>query len=234
MPLFEDLSLDELRAHAVGTFRTAGGTRPDVLRVKIGNANAVLKDYSRSDPWFRRLIGPLITYREARALRILHDVRGVPRLIRKVNRRAFLMEYITGTTARKLSAESVTPELFDRLYLLVHEIHQYGIAHCDLRSGGNTIIDSEGRPYFVDFVAHFIRGSRWNLPWRWAFGKFCQADQIAVARLKKRLAPDLLTSKEKRGLELDRNLPLARVARFIGGGIRDINRLVLTKRNGRT
>jgi len=79
-------------------------------------------------------------------------------------------------------------------------------------------------------VAHFVPGRPWNLFWRWAYAQLCEADRIAVARLKRRLAPELLTEQDNKNLERDRKHPLARVARFIGGSIRDISRLVLTKK----
>ena len=230
---FNTLSIEELRSHVVETYRVGGGTRPEVLLIRVGDRQAILKDYGRSDPGYRYVIGPLLAYRETQALRALAGVRGVPELFRKVNSRAVLMQYIEGCRAKDMPPEALSDELFDRLYGLVREIHRCGIAHCDLRSRGNTIFGKDGQPYLVDFVAHFVRGRRWNLFWRWAFGRFCQADVVAIARLKQRLAPHLLTSEEKRDVELDRKMAVARVARFIGNSIRHISRFALTNRKTR-
>ena len=222
---FDTLSIRELRAHAVKTYRVGRGSRPEVSLIKVGNAQAVLKDFSRSAFWFRRIFGPLLTWREARALRQLSGVHGVPRLIRQVNSRALLIEHVEGISTKAIPHGGVQPELFDRLSRLVHEVHEHGVAHCDLRTRGNIIIGHDGQPYLVDFAAHIGCGRRWNLLWRWMFTQFCKADLVSVVRLKERQAPNLLTGKEQRQLELDRTRPVARIAR----GIRNITQRVLQR-----
>lgn len=225
-----DLSLEELRDHAVKTFRQGGGSRPDVLLIRVGAAEAVLKDYARADPWFRRLVGPLSARREARALAQLAGTRGVPRLLRRVGRYALLMEYIPGTSAREVPPGGLTPQFFERFYRLVDRLHESGVAHCDLRSQGNILVGAGGEPHAVDFTAHFRRGRRPNPVSRWLYAKFCEADRVAVARLKKSHAPELLTEAEKQALARDRKTLLERGARFIGKSVRNLSRWFLTKR----
>ena len=230
MASLQELSHQELRAHAVMTFRHGGGSRPDVLLVRVNGAEAVLKDYSRADPWFRRLLGPLSVRREARALRQLDGARGVPRLLRVVDREALLIEHIPGTSTREVPPGGLTPQFFERFYRLVERLHEHGVAHCDLRSRGNVLVGADGEPYVVDFVAHFRRGRRWNPLTRWLYRKFCEADRVAVARLKRSHAPELLTEAEKLALARDRNTPLERGARFIGKSVRNVSRLLLTRK----
>jgi len=222
----DTLPVDELRLHTVQTYRTGEGTRPEVALVRVGSRQAVLKDFSRSAVWFGRVLGPLLAYREARALALLDGIRGVPRLLRKVSMRALLIEHIDGIPARAMPPGSVTPELFDKLEELVRAIHERGVAHCDLRSGGNIVVNSAGQPYLVDFVAHTVRG---NPLWNWVFRRFCQADLVAVLRLKKRLAPALVSVDDEHRLLSDRNAILPRAARMIGRNVRNISRLVFAK-----
>jgi predicted Ser/Thr protein kinase len=230
MTPLQGLSHKELRDHAVKTFRQGGGSRPDVLLIQVGGEEAVLKDYSRADPWFRRLVGPLSARREARALRQLDGVRGVPRLLRVVDREALLLEHVPGTSARHAPPGGLTPEFFERFYRLVERLHEAGVAHCDLRSQGNILVGADGEPHVVDFTAHFRRGRSWNVVTRWMYRKFCEADRVAVARLKRSHAPDLLTDAEKQALARDRNTPLERTARFIGKSVRNLSRWLLTRR----
>jgi RIO-like serine/threonine protein kinase len=222
----DTLPIDELRRHTVQTYRAGEGTRPEVALVRIGNSQAVLKDFSRSAVWFGRVLGPLLAYREARALTLLDGVSGIPRLIRKVSSRALLIEYIDGVPAKAIPPGSVAPELFEKLDELVRAVHERGVAHCDLRSGGNIVVSSNGQPYLVDFVAHTVRG---NLLWSWIFRRFCQADLVAVVRLKKRLAPELISSDDECNLLLDREAILPRIARMIGRSVRNISRFVFAK-----
>jgi len=234
MPSLHELSLDELRRHAVSTFRRGGGSRADVLLIRVDGRQAVLKDYSGADPWFRRLVGPLSVRREARALAQLEGVPGVPRLIRTIGREALLTEYLGGaSTSEKKKNKGLDPEFFARFYRLVEQIHRRGVAHCDLRSEGNILVTPDGDPAFVDFTAHFRRPRRRNPLTRWMFERFCQADRVAVARLKHAVWPELLTEEERAVLARDRKTPLARLARFFGKSIRNISRRLLTKRASR-
>ncbi len=230
MTSLQGLSLAELRAHSVKTFRQGGGSRPDVLLIRVGGDEAVLKDYSGADPWFRRLVGPLSVRREARALRQLEGVRGVPRLLRVIDHEALLLEHMPGTSARHAPPGGLTPEFFERFYRLVERLHEAGVAHCDLRSQGNIVVGADGEPHVVDFTAHFRRGGEWNIAARWMYRKFCDADRVAVARLKRSHAPDLLTEAEKQALARDRKTPLERSARFIGKSVRNLSRWLLTRR----
>ena len=224
------LSLEQLRALTVKTFRRGGGSRPDVLLIRADGEEAVLKDFSRADPWFRRVVGPLSVRREARALRQLKGARGVPKLLCVVNRDALLLEYIPGTSAREVPPGGLTPHFFERFYRLVDRLHESGVAHCDLRSQGNILVGADGEPHVVDFAAHFRRGRSWNPVSRWLYAKFCEADRVAVARLKKSHAPELLTETEIQALARDRKTWLERSARFIGKSVRHVSRRLLTKR----
>jgi RIO-like serine/threonine protein kinase len=222
----DTLPIHELRLHTVQTYRAGEGTRPEVALVRVGGEQAVLKDFSRSAVWFGRVLGPLLAYREARALTLLAGISGIPRLIRKVGARALLIEHIEGVPARAMPPGSVTPELFNKLEELVLAIHEHGVAHCDLRSGGNVVVNSLGQPYLVDFVAHTVRGTPL---WNWAFRRFCQADLVAVVRLKKRLAPALMSADDEHRLLVDRNAMLPRTARMIGKSVRHISRVVFAR-----
>ncbi len=230
MTSLQELSLQELRARATKTFRHGGGSRPEVLLIRLNGEEAVLKDFSQSDPWFRRVVGPLSARREARALKQLEGARGVPRLLRRVSRDALLLEHILGTSVRQVPPGGLTPEFFERFYRLVDRLHEFGVAHCDLRSQGNILVGADGEPHAVDFTAHFRRPRPWNFAARWMYAKFCEADRVAVARLKKTHAPELLTDAEKFSLTRDRKTWLERAARFIGKSVRNISRWLLTKR----
>ncbi len=223
-------TLDELRARTQKVFREGGGSRPEVCLIEFDGKPAVLKDYTRSDPWFRRLVGPLAVRREARALRQLDGVPGIPRLFATLGSDALVLEFIPGPSARELKRGAFSAEFFERLYRLIDTMHSKGVAHCDLRSTGNILLGPGHTPYVVDFVANFRRARWWNPLTRWAYGKLCEADRGAVARLKSRFAPELLTPDEQAALARDRKTPLERGARVLGRGIRDISRWLLTHR----
>lgn len=228
MSAWHGLALEELRKYAVASYRSGGGTRPDVLLLKRDGERAVLKDHNRADRWFGKWVGPLLARREARALARLHGVHGIPRLLRRVGRRALLLEYVPARPVTKVTPGDQGADFFVRFQRLVAAMHARGVAHNDLRSHGNILLGDDGDPYFVDFVACAFAGARWNPFWRWAFRRFCEADRAAIAKLKRRLAPESLTAAEH--AHLDPYTGVARIARFVGHRTRDLVRLLFTRR----
>lgn len=217
-----------LFAHAVDYFRRGSGTEPTVALVEVGGTFAVFKDYGAVSGWFARVVGPLLIAREAQALARLDGMAGVPVLYRRVDSRGVLMSFVP---AKPWSKADAPPRAFDDLYTLLGEMHARGVAHCDLRTAGNILMDDEGRPYLVDFVARVHRGRAWNLPWNWVFRAFCRADRDALAKLKVRFAPELATDAERRR-SVHRSW-LARFPRAVGMAIRSLTRLFVRRKHGR-
>ena len=194
---WSNYTVSELRAHAIQSFREGGGSRPDVLLIEIDGHRAVLKDQAAADKWFALLIGPILNWRECKALRKLASLKSIPDLLAVPSRRAFLMSYHASEQITRLQHN--TPDWPDFFRKLSHEIdlmHQLGVAHNDLRNPTNTLVTSQGEPVMVDLVACFCRGQRWNLPNQWLFNKFSQVDMSAITKLKSKVAPALITSDD--------------------------------------
>jgi len=229
MSELSQLDLSRLRQYRTHLFYEGSSTRPEVALIEYQGEKAVLKDFNAGHGGFGFLFGPLLIWREVRALRYLEGVPGIPRLLSRPNRRAVLMQHIDGRTAKAVPKGELGADFFVRMTERINAMHDRGVVHCDLRSGGNTIIDNDGNPYFIDFVSHLRRGGRWNPVGRWVFRQFEIADHIAIIRLKRRLAPGLLTEADQALLDLDKNHPIARSARFVGHGIRRVLQLILGK-----
>ena len=212
-----------IRQHATVTYRQAHGSRPDVLLINIDGDEAVLKDYSHSDTWFRRLIAPLLVVREVRSLKKLDGVVGIPRLYHVYNRLSFLIQSVNGIAASQMQKDILENEFFERMNKVLDEVHDRGVTHCDLRSAGNTLITEDHQPWLVDFVASIHQSSRWNFIGRWIFEQFVEADYGAVLKLKKRLAEQYLTQEEN-DLILNPHSIVERVGRKIGRAVRFVTR----------
>jgi serine/threonine protein kinase len=217
------LSLDEVRQYATHTHRSAYGSRPDVLLICLDGDEAVLKDYSHSDTWFRRLLAPLLVIREVRSLKKLEGINGIPRLYHVYSHHAFLIESIHGVAASQLEKGDLGNEFFEKMVMLLDDVHDHGVTHCDLRSAGNTIVTEDHQPWLVDFVASIHQSSGWNFIGRWIFAQFVDADYSAVLKLKKRLAPELLTRDEIDRLEHPRSI-VERIGRKIVRSVRYVTR----------
>jgi len=218
--------LESLRANTVKVIRHGGGSRPDVLRVRCDHGEAILKDQNGCDAAFARLLGPLLAWREARALRALDGLAGIPALLDRPDRRSVLMEYIPAVPINQAS-HADWPAFFAALEQLVDAMHGRGIAHCDLRSPNNTLVSDAGAPVLVDFVAS-VRDSRpWNPIGRWLFAGFRSVDRKALIKLKSLVAPELVTDDERPLLE-HRN-PLHRAVRGLGVAVRNLTRKLFTR-----
>lgn len=190
-------SLEQLRANATTIFRQGGGSRPDVLLIDIDGHKAVLKDQSGADKSFAFLVGPLLNWRECKALKRLETVAYVPDLLAQPSSRSFLMTYHESEQITRL--EKFTPEwpvFFEKLRDAIDEIHHAGVAHNDLRNPTNTLVTPEGEPILVDLVACFCQGQAWNLPNQWMFKKFSQVDLSAITKIKSKVAKDLISDTD--------------------------------------
>lgn len=217
--------LPALRANTIEVIRRGGGSRPDVLRVRHRGGQAILKDQNGCDRAFARLLGPLLAAREARALSALHGLAGIPSLLARPDRRSILMEDIA---AKPIARSQCTdwPVFFERLDRLLDAMHERGIAHCDLRSPDNTLVDEDGRPVLVDFVASVRRAGPWNLLGRWVFASFCDVDRKAVLKLKSIVAPELVAPEQRELLE--HRSPVHRSLRGVGIAVRNLTRKLFT------
>lgn len=204
-----------LHAHAERYFKQGGATEPEVALVRNGQAWAIFKDYGRTPGWFGWLIAPILLWREATALEALDRVAGIPRLYRRLDRYGLLMEYLPATAWPEAQPSA---EAYRRLDRLIARMHAQGVAHCDLRSGGNLLVDEDDQPYIVDFVARVKRGQPWNLPWNWLFRRFAAADRSAPGKLRLRHARHLATAEDRR--EIATRGLLERLARALGKSVR--------------
>lgn len=218
--------LNTLRAHTVEVMRRGGGSRPDVLRVRHHDADAVLKDQNRCDAAFARLLGPLLAWREARSLDRLRGLAGIPALQGRPDKRSLLMEYIPAVPITE-SSHADWPAFFTALERLLDAMHARGVAHCDLRSPNNTLVSEAGDPVLVDFVASVHQGRPWNPAGRWLFARFCRVDRKAVIKLKSIVAPELVADDEQPLLE--HRAAAHRALRRIGIAIRNAARRLFTR-----
>jgi len=176
------------------------GWQPDIYLVRRADGLAVLKDYSRRGPLVR-LVGAFLIRRENAAYQRLKGVTGVPQGLGRVGRLGLLTEFVDAELVTKyVETRKLPAEYFERLYELLQRIHAAGVAHGDLKRRRNLMITRDFQPYIIDFAASWCKGPKWNLLRNWFFRQVCQVDRNAVAKLKWRHAPHLLTEEERNAL----------------------------------
>ncbi|MEO0367861.1 MAG: hypothetical protein AAF197_03640 [Pseudomonadota bacterium] len=225
---WQHYSLKQLHDNATQSFRAGGGSRPDVLLIEINDQKAVLKDQNSADPWFARIVGPLLNWRECKGLRRLVAASSIPNLLAVPDTRSFLMSFHESQQITRVDTNEVDWEaFFSKLKSAIDQIHALGVAHNDLRNPSNILITKDGDPILVDLVACFCRGRKWNLINRWLFNKFCQVDHSAVTKLKQRVAPHLVLDSDIHAEAIAGRTGMS--ARRFGQWVRKVSRQLFTK-----
>lgn len=144
-------------------------------------------------PIWSRAIGRYLAAREARALRQLKGVRGVPRLIH-MDRGGLIRSWIDGSPLHQFG--EIDRRWADDAHLLLREMHRRGVTHNDLAKPQNWIVTSDGRAAVIDMqlaTVHRRRG------WLFRIAKY--EDLRHLLKQKRRYAPELLTPTARRLLD---------------------------------
>jgi serine/threonine protein kinase len=144
-----------------------------------------VKDFAPRGAWVRAWLGPWLLGREVRAYRALAGHPAVPRLLGRIDRLAFAVEYRPGRRLSRRLAGQVAPGFVDALAGAVGAMHARGVVHLDLRHRSNVLVGEDGAPVLIDFASalRFPPGARWLVP------VFAWIDRRAVAKWRERLAP---------------------------------------------
>jgi serine/threonine protein kinase len=194
------LTRDTLPDHTVEALRQEKPWKADIFLVQVNGQRAVVKDYARRG-WLYRLYGVWSTWREAYFYEKLTGLPGVPAYYGKLDRHALVIEHIPGKNASKYGSGELPPRFFSRLQEVLDQIHDRGVVLCDLRNDKNIMVSEKLEPYLIDYSAAIERKKNWNPVRRWLFSTFMKDDLLGLAKLKKNLAPELLSEEERQGLE---------------------------------
>lgn len=190
--------------------RSGGRVAARLRLVEFLGKPAVLKDYGASPPLFRSIAGRLMTRREIAAYRRLRGVEGIPRPIGRVGRDGLLLEYLDGRNCLETGGADLQASFFTGLRSILAQLRARGVLHGDVRN--NVIVTPQCEPRLVDFGASFVI-SGVLLPFRKNLVEIAEGyDESAVLKLKRSIAPGLLTPSEVDFLA--RPLPFQRWVKF--------------------
>jgi len=140
-----------------------------------------------------------LTAREVRIHGLLAGVRGVPKLVKRVDEVSFIREFVEGRTLDR-KPPFMRADFFDEFHEIVLNIHARGVAFVDLAKKENVVVTRDGRPFLIDFQISIARGTGWGpISWpRNAVVRLMQcADVYHVVKHKRHIRPDLLTQEER-------------------------------------
>ena len=157
-------------------------------RTRAGVSFVVERD-TRWARWWLRPCARHLARREARALRILQGVRGVPQLqefAAGVLRRSWL-------EGRALQlARPHDPRYFRDALALLRRLHRAGVAHNDLAKETNWLVGNDGRAAVVDFQLALCSRRRGRL-----FRILAREDIRHLLKHKRTYCPQRLTARQR-------------------------------------
>ncbi len=167
--------------------------------IEIGGHCFVLKDFYAHHPLVRAIWGRRIIAHEWRIYKRLAGIEGIPRIYKRLNDYAFIMEYVAGGRIPHRRDNDLTPKFFERLKRLVAEMHTRGITHGDLRRK-NILVKPDEHPFLIDFASAFALKGHGNFITRALFRRLKKIDELTVLKLQAHLLPGTLTVDEERRL----------------------------------
>jgi serine/threonine protein kinase len=161
--------------------------------IELGDARAVVKDFSVNRRIFRNLIGRFLIWRETKAYQRLKGVKGVPVLYGVVEGLALVLEEIQGRSIEGLDREVRLPaQFFQALRNLVETVHRKGLCHCDLKRAANVLVGNDGQPYLIDWSAALAERELRFFPARLIYKRFLLDDCHGVIKLQLRHCPEAI------------------------------------------
>jgi RIO-like serine/threonine protein kinase len=161
--------------------------------VEVEGRTFMAKDVRRKSPFFRWTLGLWLIHKEWKIYSLLKGVHGVPRAIERMDRFAFMMEFVPGKPIQR--GEALQPSFFSDLEQVLGEIHRRGVVHLDLRHKGNILVSDSGEPFLIDFNSSFSFKEKGFLH-RFLFPILRWVDYGGLLKLKERVSPSLMTPQE--------------------------------------
>ncbi len=201
--------------------RAPSSTRPALWVLPRGGQAFVVKDYRSNGFLFRNIVGRLLVWREAKVLRRLAGLEGVPAFYGEVDGLALILEALPGRSVEGLENEQPLPRVFfHRLRALVDAFQTRGVAHCDLKRAPNILVGKEGEPYVVDWSAAVTASELRPFPLSLLYRCFLEDDRNAVVKLQLKHRPESLSPEEL--ARYHTRGPLERAARRVRDRARDL------------
>lgn len=169
--------------------------KADLWLLDSGDGPLVVKDFARKNFWFR-LLGRLQIGREVRAYGKMGVIRGVPRLVGRIDAYALAIEKIDGVPLRYADRphENGAAKLAD-LRRILESIHGQGLVHWDLRSMDNVLVTRAGKIAVLDF-ASAVWLPPGSLSHRLLFRWFQKIDESAYLKWKQILGAGPYSAQE--------------------------------------
>ena len=167
--------------------------KPDLSRIEVEGRSLMVKDVRKKNFFWRWTFGLWLIHKEWKIYSRLAGMKGIPQPLRRIDRFAFVMEFIPGRSV--LRGEPFPPSFFSELERVLSEVHAKGVVHLDLRHKGNILLSEKGEPFVIDFNSSFAFKEKGFL-WRYLLPLLRWVDYGGLLKLKERISPSSMTPEE--------------------------------------
>jgi len=164
------------------------GTVTRVARADTNESWVVERD-TRAARWWARPLARHLATREAKALRALAGISGIP-IFRSFERGVLVRSWADGDPMQR--ARPRDPRYFAEAFALLRRVHRAGVAHNDLAKEPNWLVTPAGHPALVDFQLALISRRRSRL-----FRTLARDDIRHLLKHKRSYCPERLTERER-------------------------------------
>ena len=192
-------------------------------------SDRIVCKYHREAPFFgipQSWLGRLMAGYEEAVLKRLSDLEGVPAFRGRPCPGAVARDFVPGMPLHRRTR--VGDDFFPRLFALLKNIHDRGIAYVDLEKASNILLGDDGRPYLIDFQVAFYVPRKYLgeiAPLRWWRRRLQQADLYHATKHYRRIKREHLTKEQIARL---RKKPLSvRVANVVWFPYKKLMRLMV-------
>jgi tRNA A-37 threonylcarbamoyl transferase component Bud32 len=180
---------------------------PDLFLYEVNGEKIVLKDYGRKSWLIRATYGRMAIRQEARALKALAGLAGIPQYRGRPTPHAVAMTFVEAIRISKRTRPLLKGnEAFVReLEAIIAEMHRRGIVHLDMKHRSNVMTTPTGRPILIDFASALSFNVGW-IGGRMGLSLFAWVDDWSVRNWKRRFCPNALSDSELTRAHLVRQL----------------------------
>ena len=159
----------------------------EIRLVTADDEARIVRDSSAASVWIRWLACRMVQ-REARALAVMGDVAGIPKLLMTEHNR-LIRSYLAGLPMH--IAKPTNPAYFKNAAKLLRRLHQNNVVHNDLAKEPNLLVLEDGSPGLLDFQLAWFAPRRGRL-----FRLLAYDDLRHLLKHKRTYCPDNLTARE--------------------------------------
>jgi len=160
-------------------------TKADVLFYSLADRRVAVKTYEPRSLFVRNTLGRWLIRREAAAYRAAAGVAALPTFLGRLGPHAMATEWVDAEPLSARKGAVLEQDIFDRLALILDELHDRGVALSDLHHR-DVLLAEDGSLYLVDLATAWVLGKRPGFVRRRLFERFCESDRVNLARMRAR------------------------------------------------